>query len=58
MPLRQRTVALAVGLFALALLLLVQFLTWREHGRFNPGAWILIALMIGPLFLARRSGAR
>lgn len=57
MPPRQRTIALAVSLVALALLLLVQVLTWREHQRFNPGAWLLLALVLGPPMAARRSGA-
>ena len=56
MPLRQRTVA--ISLVALTLLLLVQLPTWREHGQFNPGAWSLIALVVGPLFLTRQRGER
>jgi hypothetical protein len=58
MPLRQRTIALGISLVALALLLLVQVLSWREHRRFNPGAWLLIVLVVAPLFGARRSDAR
>ena len=58
MPIPQRTIAVAVSLLALTLLLLVQFLSWREHRQFNAGAWILLVLVVGPLFVARRSGAR
>ncbi|MBA2459692.1 MAG: hypothetical protein H0V43_12170 [Gemmatimonadales bacterium] len=41
---RQRIFALAVSLTALVLLVLVQVLSWREHGRFNAGAFLLIVL--------------
>jgi len=54
---RQRIFALAVSLTALVLLVLVQVLSWREHGRFNPGAFLLIVLVAGPLFAARREDA-
>ncbi len=53
---RQRTIAVAVSLVALTLLVLVPVLSWREHRRFNPGAFLLLVLVAGPLLAARREG--
>lgn len=46
---RQRKIAIAVSLAALVLLLLLQILSWREYGRLNSGAFLLLILVIGPL---------
>ncbi|HYC31008.1 MAG TPA: hypothetical protein VEB59_01905 [Gemmatimonadales bacterium] len=39
---------------ALLLLVAVQVLTWREHRHLNPGAFLLLILVIGPLFARGR----
>ncbi len=54
MPLRERRVAIAVSLIGLVLLLAVQILSWREHQRLNPGAFLLLIFVLGPLFSLRR----
>ena len=54
MPSRQRTFEVAVSLFSLILLLLIQILSWREHRRLNAGAFLLLILVIGPLLPRRR----
>ena len=56
MPDRQRRIAVAVSLSALVLLVLVQILSWREHGRLNSGAFLLLILVMGPLLPRGRSG--
>jgi hypothetical protein len=56
MPSRQRTVEIAVSLFGLILLLLIQILSWREHRRLNAGAFLLLILIIGPLLPRHRGG--
>jgi hypothetical protein len=48
---RQRSFAIAVSIFGLVLLLLIQFLSWRNHGRLNAGAFLLIIPIMGPLFV-------
>ena len=51
---RERRVAVAVSLVSLVLLLLVQILSWREHRRLNPGAFLLLIFVLGPLLSLRR----
>jgi hypothetical protein len=45
----RRKLARAVSLIALLLLVVLQVLSWREHRRLNPGAFLLLILVIGPL---------
>ena len=52
---RERKLAVAVSLIGLVLLLAVQILSWREHRRLNPGAFLLLIFVLGPLFSMRRS---
>jgi hypothetical protein len=52
---RERKLAVAVSLIGLVLLVAVQILSWREHGRLNPGAFLLLIFVLGPLFTLRRS---
>lgn len=50
---RRRT-SVAITMFALVLVLLTQYLTWREHQRSNPALWLFIPLLLGPLWVALR----
>jgi hypothetical protein len=55
---RRRRLAVAISLGAIVMLALVQVLSWREHRRLNPGAFLLLILVIGPLLPGRWSGRR
>ncbi len=55
---RTRSFAIAVSLVGMALLLLIQFLSWRNHGPLNPGAFLLVIMIVGPLFTRRETGTR
>jgi uncharacterized membrane protein len=52
----QRTMAIAVSLIGLVLLVVLQILSWREHRRLNSGAFLLLILILGPLLASRRGG--
>ncbi len=56
MPTRERRIAIGVSLGALVLLALVQILSWRDYGRLNSGAFLLLILVIGPLIPTRWGG--
>jgi uncharacterized membrane protein (DUF441 family) len=47
---RQRTIAISVSVIGLPLLVLIQALSWRERGRLNSGAFLLLIPIMGPLF--------
>jgi hypothetical protein len=49
MPSRTRKIAVAVSLAGLVLIVLLQILSWREHGRLNAGAFLLLILVLAPL---------
>jgi hypothetical protein len=50
MPTRERTIGIVVSLTGLVLFVLIQIVSWRKEGRLAPGAFLLLILMIGPLF--------
>jgi hypothetical protein len=55
---RKQTVALAVSVVGLLLLVLIQILSWREHRRLNSGAFLLLIFVIAPLLTKDRGGTR
>jgi uncharacterized membrane protein (DUF441 family) len=55
---RKQTVALAVSVVGLLMLVLIQILSWREHQRLNSGAFLLLVFIIAPLFTKDRSDTR
>lgn len=53
---RQRTFSIAVSLIGLALLLLLQILSWRQHRRLNAGAFLLLIPILSPFYTRNRNG--
>ena len=54
MALDTRTLARIVSLIGLVILIAVQVLSWRDHGRLNSGAFLLLIPILGPLFAGRQ----
>jgi hypothetical protein len=54
MPTRERTIGIVVSLTGLVLFLLIQIVSWRNDRRLNPGAFLLLIFIIGPLFARGR----
>ncbi len=54
MSLDTRILARGASLVGLVLLIAVQILSWREHGRLNSGAFLLLIPILGPLFAGRQ----
>jgi putative effector of murein hydrolase LrgA (UPF0299 family) len=52
---RHRSIAVAVSIVGLVLLLLIQVLSWRKHGRLNSGAFLLLIPIMSPLFVKSRT---
>jgi hypothetical protein len=55
MPSRDRSIAVAVSIIGLVLLLLIQILSWRKHGRLNSGAFLLLIPILSPFFVKSRT---
>ena len=49
-----RRLSLWTGLVAVALILLAQFMSWRESGRPNAALLVMLALVLGSLFTTLR----
>ena len=47
-------VSVVVGLLAVLLILLAQYLSWSRHRQLNPGLLAALALVLPPLWLALR----
>jgi hypothetical protein len=47
---------LVVSVVAVLLLIGVQVASWHQHRRLNPGAFLLLIFVVGPLFAHRRKG--
>ena len=50
MEIRHRSVAVAISILGLVLLLILQVLSWRKHGRLSSGAFLLLIPILSPLF--------
>ena len=47
---RKRNLSVIVALVVVVLVIVIQVLSWRRDGTLNAGAFLLLVLVIGPLY--------